>query len=324
VRGLNKTFRADPMAFLGGLLLTTRPRQPCPTCHCVMDLGIGAWQASNVYARPDPMVLTFDLIGGAYGGNVAAGASFSHMLDAPPAQPPAAGLAFTDPLATYATLQVMKVGDARAGHPRNWQTNEYAAYWLPWTHQGATEMQLTDPHVRFFFTAMFSGCSFAVATPAGANGPRNVWVTHIAFDPGGVNTWTGAPYVGVGPNDRRLEAEAAFYLARGGAGSVVRSIVAPVAAPAHTLPMAAGRPALPAVPIAAGPVPGMHARFSYGNANLVNPPMIPGTAFIVGWRGDDDGWRFAVQKHPLGFDGAGNHAVVLPANVAPVAVRQFY
>src|SRR5689334_20105468 len=80
MHGLNKKFKAEPLPFLQRLVLVTLPDQPCPTCHCVMDLGQGNWAGDNVYARPEPMVLKFDLIAGAFGGAIAAGQEFTTAL----------------------------------------------------------------------------------------------------------------------------------------------------------------------------------------------------------------------------------------------------
>ncbi|NTX17327.1 hypothetical protein HUA74_39470 [Myxococcus sp. CA051A] len=315
---LNKRFKADPLAFMNRLIMVTLPAQPCPTCHCVMDLGQGGWAVDNVYARPEPMVLTFDFVAGAFGGNIPAGQTFGQALGA--AAP--AGLAFTNAAANYAALQVMKVGLARVANPVGRWTRQYTAYWLPWATQGANELHLNDPHVRFFFTAMFSGCTFCVATPAGGAGPANVWVTHIAWDPG-VNApaaWGGAALAGgVNVDARRLSAERAFYTARMGAGTNVRS----VALRPDALPGFAGVPPVAAVPITAlgGPLPAMHGRYCYGD----NPALVPnpGIAFIAGWRDDNDHWHFAVQKHPGGFTALGAPMQRAVHTIVPQGVQQF-
>jgi hypothetical protein len=318
MHGLNKKFSADPVAFLKHLLLVTLPSQPCPTCHCVMDLGQGRWDGNNVYARPDPMVLTFDLIGGAFGGNIPAGQSFDQALG--PAVP--TGLDFNNPLTKYAALQVMKVGLARVGNPVGWMTNKYTAYWLPWTNSGVRELHLNDPNVKFFFTAMFSGCTFSVATPAGAGGAANVWVTHIAWDAGvaAPPAWGGGALAGGTFDARRLSAERAFYTARMGPGTFVRS----VALRPDPLTGVAGVPPIAATPILpnGGPLPALHGRYCYGD----NPALVPnpGIAFIAGWRDGNQHWHFAVQKHPGGFNAQGVAIQRAPHFVVPQGVQQFY
>jgi hypothetical protein len=290
-----------------------------------MDLGKGRAGDANVYFRPPAMTLTFDLIAGSYGGGIDPGRQLLDMLDgasvkgALPAiapQPHAAGLAYTDPNARYATLQVMNVGQARVARPRDWATTERTAYWLPWAHQSVEELHLTDRHVKFFFTAVVSGCAFCVATPAPGpmGGPANVRVAHIAWDPGATYPagWAAAGAIPGGNEDaKRLAVEDAFYQTHAGPGTDVRSITE---LQPYQLPGAGGRPPIDSVAIAAGAVPAGHARFSYGNDF---------TAFIVGWRDHQDNWHFAVQQHPAGFDAAGGN-VAVAAPIAPVAVRQFF
>lgn len=318
MHGLNKKFKADPLAFMNRLIMVTLPAQPCPTCHCVMDLGQGRWVGDNIYARPEPMVLKFDLIAGAFAGNIPAGQSFDQALGA--AAP--AGLAFDNPTANYAALQVLKVGLARVANPVGRLTHEYSAYWLPWATAGANELHLNDPNVRFFFTAMFSGCTFSVATPAGAAGPANVWVTHIAWDPG-VNApaaWGGAALAGGTIDARRLSAERAFYTARMGAGTFVRSVaLRPDALPAFGGVAAA----VPAAPVSAlgGPIPVGHGRYCYGDNAMLVPN--PGIAFIAGWRDNHHHWHFAVQKHPGGYNALGAPLQRGPNTIVPQGVQQF-
>ena len=319
MHGLNKRFKADPMAFLQQLVLVTLPGQPCPTCHCVMDLGQGNWNGDNVYARPEPMVLKFDLIAGGFPGGIPAGQEFGTALGA--ANP--AGLAFDNPLAKYAALQVLKIGQARVNHQVGVMTNDYAAYWLPWATQGANELQLNDLNVRFFFTAMFSGCTFCIATPlaGGLPDPTSVYVTDIAWNPGANAhaNWGGGALAGGTVDARRIDAERAFYAARRGAGTHVRS----VALRPDPLVGLAGVPGIPAVAIPAvpGPMPAMHARYYYG----INPALAPnpGIAFIAGWRDGNDHWHFAVQRHPGGFNAAGAPVLMAPP-VAPQGVQQIY
>ncbi|WP_426735112.1 hypothetical protein VZQ01_22925 [Myxococcus faecalis] len=317
MHGLNKRFNADPMAFLNRFILVTLPAQPCPTCHCVMDLGQGNWAGNNVYARPEPMVLTFDFVAGAFAGNIPAGQTFDMALGA--AAP--AGLAFDNPAANYAALQVMKVGLARVANPVGWMTRQYQAYWLPWATAGANELHLNDPNVRFFFTAMFSGCTFCVATPAGANGPANVWVTHIAWNPGAnaPAAWGGAPLAGGNVDAQRLSAERAFYTTRMGAGTHVRS----VALRPDPLPAFGVVPPVPAapIPLVNGPLPVGHQRYCYG----ANPALVPnpGIAFIAGWRDAQSHWHFAVQKHPGGFNALGAPVQRAAHLVSPQGVQQF-
>jgi hypothetical protein len=321
VRGLNKHFNQDPLAFLQRFILVTLPGQPCPTCHCVMDLGVGA-DPNNPYFRPEPMVLTIDLMAGSFPGGLLAGHDFQPAVTAAGVHP--AGLAYDNPVANYAALQVMKVGQARQTHAVGWLTKEHAAYWLPWTNQGVQELHLNDHNVKFFFTAMFSGCTFAVATPlaGGVADPTRVWVTHIAWNPGAAApaAWGGGAFVGGTIDAQRLEAERDFYIARRGAGTPVRSIVlrpdALVGVPGT--PMVG----VPAVPLAAGGVVAGDKRYYYG---ATPPPVMganPGRAFIAGWRDAQNAWHFAVQKHPAGYNNGGLN-VPRAGPLTPGAVRQF-
>lgn len=270
------------------------------------------------------MVIDFDLVGGSFGRPIAASQTFTGAMEAvggigPVPQP--IGLQFDAVGAAYADLRVMKTGTARDGRTfkTSVATRNVTAYWLPWANAGVQEIHLNDPHVRFFFTAMFSGCTFAVASPGGAHPTNDVWVTHIAWDPGAAAppAWGGGLYVGGAADPNRLEAEAAFYAARGAAGSPLRSIVLrpdPLATP--------GRPAIPAVQVPnAGALPALHGRYYYGRNAALAPN--PGNAFIAGWRDDNDNWRFAVQLTPSGHNAAGAPTLVGAAAVAPLGVHQF-
>lgn len=323
MNGLNKTFIRDPVAFMNRLLLVTRPGQTCSTCHCAVNLGEGHAGLNNPYFRPEPMVIDFDLVGGAFTRPIGPGQTLSAAMEAvggvgPVPQP--SGLQFTDATAKYADLRIMKTGSAREG--RTFQTSlatrNVRAYWLPWANAGVHELHLNDPDVKFFFTAMFSGCTFAVATPAGLNGAANPWVTHIAWNPGPAAPagWGGAPFAGGNIDAQRLSAEAAFYAARGAPASDVRSIVLR-ADPLIT----AGRPPLPAAPVVAGAVPAGNLRLSYGR----NPALVPnpGNAFIAGWRDNANAWHFAVQITPSGHNAVGAPTLLNAAGVVPLVVRQF-
>ena len=323
MNGLNRTFIRDPVAFLNRLLLVTRPAQTCPTCHCAVNLGEGLAGVNNPYFRPEPMVIDFDLVGGAFNRPIGVGQSLSEAMEAvggvgPVAQP--TGLQFNDVTAKYADLRIMKTGSARDGRffKTSVSTKNIKAYWLPWANAGVHELHLNDPDVKFFFTAMFSGCTFAVATPPGGNGAANVWVTHIAWNPGlaAPAGWGGAPFAGVNIDAQRLSAEAAFYAARGAPASDVRSIVLRPD-PLVTV----GRPALPAAAVVAGGVPAGNLRMLYGR----NPALVPnpGNAFIAGWRDNTNAWRFAVQVTPSGHTALGVPALLNVAGVVPLVVRQF-
>ena len=326
MNGLNKAFISNPINFLNNVLIVTRPGPPCPTCQRPVDLSCGHGGGFNPFVRPEPTVLTFDLIGGAYLGGIQAGATFLDMLEgdpgaAPPipAQPQAAGVGY--PAADYATLLPMKMGAARANRPAGCFTTKKSAYWLPWSHQGSEELQLNDLDIKFFFTAMFSGCTFAVATPVSPGGqpePENVWVTHIASDPGPalLPGWVNGPPApgALPPAARRLVHEAAFYRQRLGAGQPIRSVTAD-AAPLIDGVLELGGGGLASNPIVNGAeVPVASRRINYGSR---------GAAFIVGWRGNNNAWNFAVQQQPVGTDNAGM-GVAVPAPAGVVAVQQFY
>jgi hypothetical protein len=146
------------------------------------DLG-----AYNPYIRPDPTVFTFDLIGDYYNAGINANAYLLSMLEGagvPAAMAPAKPRGLSYDRCNYATLLPMKMGRARDARPVGFYTHKYKAYWLPWSHYGMEELHLDDQNINFFFTAMFSGCTFAVATPAGPDGAKQVYVTHIAWHPG--------------------------------------------------------------------------------------------------------------------------------------------
>jgi len=275
------------------------------------------------------MVITFDLIGGRYGGGITAGALLMEMLDgsdrlapAIPAQPKPTGLPYDQ--CNYATLLPMKVGLARETRPVDFLTHKYSAYWLPWSHLGVDELQLTDENVNFFFTAMFSGCTFAVATPAGVDGAKRVYVTHIAGDPGPniPAIWGGPAPAAAAPaappataavaQTRRLACEVAFYTHRLGANRPIRSVTS------SNAPLVGGALGFPGAGLGTTPLANtreqrqvaVHRRIDYSAT---------GAAFIAGWRGRDKKWRFAVQQQPSGVGGA-----VLAGNVNVIAAHQFY
>jgi hypothetical protein len=273
----------------------------------------GAQGAFNHYVRPATTVLTFDLIGGHHAGQVNAGSGFGAMVAA---AAPGPGLDFDN--SNYAALVPMQVGLAREARPKNWKSNEYTAYWLPWADTSANEHRLDNLNVKFFFTAMFSGCTFCVAQTVGGAGLTDVWVTHIAWDPGPNLPPQWAAVVGAAPiagnaQARRLRHEEAFFRTRLGAGRPVRSVTE---ADDHLVSMQLGLGGLGLRSIAIanhGAVPVGSQRLIYGDH---------GEAFIVGWRDNTNAWRFAVQHHPVGFNALGA-GVIVPAPVAPLAVQQF-
>lgn len=308
MRGLNERFKENPVAFLNQVLLITQGGEVCPTCHRPLQLSGGDGGAYVQYVRPEPVIFTFDLIGGAYAGGINMNSNLIHMLNAQ-----ATGVASTDPTLKYANLAPMEIGDARVTRPTSYWTHKYTAYWLPWVRHGTTALQLTNLNVKFFFTAMFSGCTFAVATPAA--GRTQVWATHIAWDPAGAAAT---------PLARTLAAEAAFYTAHLAAGQPVRSVTSDGDA-LISGPLGLGGAGLPSNLIANGvalPGPNISQRIRYGTI---------GEAFIVGWRDNTNAWHFAVQRQPVGYANHGDAAMgapaaaaVLAAGVVPVAVQQFF
>ena len=328
MHGLNKQFVSSPVTFLNDILLVTRKGSLCPTCHRPISLSHGHSGWANEYFRPEPTIFTFDLIGGAYAGQINAGVSLLDMLEGqlavplavppiPPIPPqvPAAGLSYQ--ASRYATMLPIKMGEARTQRKVGWLTTENPAYWLPWANQNSVELHLNNPNVRFFFTAMFSGCTFAVAIPPGVDGAANVWVTHIAWDPGAaiLPAWGGLllpPASAV--TTKRLAHEAAFYQTRLGLGQPIRTVTSDPA-PLISGVLGLGGPGLAAVPVVHNAAMGIGSkRISYGQY---------GRAFIVGWRDRHNAWHFAVQKQPHGTTDAGIPLAVTNHYVRPLFVEQF-
>ena len=317
MNGLNRKFKSNPKAFLQRILLITRPDQMCPTCHCAMDLSRGNIGEYNPYARPEARAMKFDLIGGAYAGGINGGKDLNIMLDYNgPALPQPTGLAIDHRHIKYAMLQPIRVGVARGGRRVGIKSNVYKAYWLPWANQGVKELQLTDRSVKFFFTAMFSGCSFSVATPPGRDAARQVWVTHIAYNPGQMapDWWGGQAFVAGQGTDgqRRVGAEKVFYATRSPhAGCVVRTVTSDRLSILN-LPGGAN---IGTVPLTSGVIPAGHKRYCYKDW---------GQVVIVGWRDGDDHWHFAVQEQPTGHYPTGHRKSITNNNILPLAVRQLY
>jgi len=329
LRGLNKKFKENPIAFLNRVLLIPVTGEDCPTCHRPISLNWGIakdvvmrganFGDKNAYFRPDPQVFTFDLIGGEYKGSLEKTYDLERKLSELHLR--ANGCGFDSPYFNYANLVPMQIGSARKNKKTGFWTHEYSAYWLPWSDRGVTELHLDDLSVKFFFTATFSGCTFAVATPSA--GRSSVWVTHIAWEPGrdAPADWGGGQFAGVNPDERRISAELAFYSHRLAAGQFVRSVT-------HSEnSLTFGGNVIKSEPIDPSwhGDPNHHKRFRYGKK---------GRAFIVGWRDEKSkNWRFAVQRQPIGYQNYGfdnptgsdpAEAVVPYGHVMPVAVQRFF
>lgn len=320
MKGLNKKFISDPFIFLRTKLIVTREGPDCPTCHRPLLLAAGGGGWARKYVRPETKTFAFDLIGDKYLGPITANHTLMDMLDGDPgagipAQGRPRGLKYED--CNYAALWPMGMGAARQARKIGKYTHRINAYWLPWSHLGVEEHQLTNQNVDFFFTAMFSGCTFTVATPTGADPGKNVWVAHIAWDPGPnfIAAWGGGAAAGADADARRLVHEAEFYRRHLDLNRPVRSVTSSNDPLVAALPGCAGG-GLATTPIVDGTVEprldNNRVRLTYGDN---------GAAFIIGWRDEDKKWCFAVQQQP---SAEGSPMDVPYGQVNVIAAHRFY